>query len=137
MNKYIKSHVFLINKTMGVSFSIKITSKRETVGGHVGWHLVPPAVLQVDVWGGGGGAGLTTLGPIRVHVVWAELAALTLYKVHAWVTWGAVLGLTGAWELHGPRHVCPTNLGLQPLVQLPCLKYMCIVKVSWYRLRIV
>lgn len=113
---------------MRLSFSKKITSKRETVGGHVGRHLVPPAVLQVNVWGGGGRAGLTTLGPVRVHVVRAELTALTLNKVHARVTRGAVHGLTGTWELHRPRHVCPANLGLQPLVQLPCLKYVCIVK---------
>lgn len=95
---------------------MKTTSKRETVGGHVGWHLVPPAVLQVNVWGGRGRAGLATLGPVREHVVRAELAALPLHKVHARVTRGTVLGLTGARQLHSPCHVCPANLGLKPLV---------------------
>lgn len=95
---------------------MKTTSERETVGGHVGWHLVPPAVLQVNVWGGRGGAGLATFGPVREHVVWTELAALPLHKVHARVTWGTVLRLTGARQLHSPCHVCPANLGLKPLV---------------------
>lgn len=95
---------------------MKTTSERETVGGHVGWHLVPPAVLQINVWGGRGGAGLATLGPVREHVVRAELAALPLHKVHARVTRWTVLGLTGARELHSPCHVCPANLGLKPLV---------------------
>ena len=63
----------------------------EAVGGHVEWHLVPPAVLKVDIGGGGGGARLAALGSVRVHVLGAELTALALHKVHAWVTRGAVL----------------------------------------------